>query len=319
MVEIAEPPTGERPIPLEHEPSGWHVLLSGEGPSQPNLYLARTSRRPSLRGLTPQVLDAAIANRQRIQVRSKESVVAVSVPDAEARDDGPLVLERLDERRRIEVAPTVKVQPTAPRVPRSVRVLKRALDVFTASFALALAWPVMLLVAVAIKLESKGPAIFAQERVGAAGKTFTMYKFRSMRSDAEASSGPVWAKANDDRITPLGRFLRKARLDELPQLFNVLRGDMSLVGPRPERPFFIQQLERVVPAYNERLSHCKPGITGWAQINLPYDTSIESVKTKVLYDLAYGAHMYSVWSYLRMELRIILRTFGVLILGKGAH
>ncbi len=315
MVDIVEPPTGEMPIPLEHEPSGWHVLLSGEGESQPNMYLAKTSRRPTLRGLTPQVLDAALAGPRRIQVRPQESVVAVAVPGSAAHE--PLVVER--ESRRIEIAPAVRIHPSAPRVPRSVRWLKRGLDLLAASTALLLAWPVLVLVAIAIKLESKGPAIFAQERAGAGGTTFTMYKFRSMRSDAEAKSGPVWAKANDDRITTLGRFLRKARLDELPQLFNVLRGDMSLVGPRPERPFFIQQLEKVVPAYNERLSHCKPGITGWAQINLPYDTSVESVKTKVLYDLAYGAHMYSIWSYLRMELRIILRTFGVLILGKGAH
>ncbi|MEO1480786.1 MAG: sugar transferase [Myxococcota bacterium] len=304
------------PVPFEHEPSSWHVLMSGEGKPVPNLYLARTSRLPSLRGLTPQKLDAALAERGRIELQPSERVVAVWVRNGESTR----AVEQVREGENgVEVAPSVETEVQTPRVPRSVRLLKRALDVMAASSVLLLTWPVMVLVAIGIKLESKGPAIFSQERIGSGNKPFTMYKFRSMRSDAETASGPVWAKANDNRITPLGRVLRKARLDELPQLFNVLRGDMSLVGPRPERRFFIDQLEKQVPAYNERLSHCKPGITGWAQINLPYDTSIESVKTKVLYDLAYGAHMYSVGEYIRMEARIILRTFGVLIWGKGAH
>ncbi|HVS17196.1 MAG TPA: exopolysaccharide biosynthesis polyprenyl glycosylphosphotransferase, partial [Planctomycetota bacterium] len=143
---------------------------------------------------------------------------------------------------------------------------KRGGDVCISLVGLALAWPVMLLTALAVRLSSRGPVLYTQERVGAEGVPFTLYKFRSMRSDAESSTGPVWAQKDDPRITPVGRFLRRTRLDELPQLFNVLLGDMSLVGPRPERPVFVAELAEQIPYY--ALRHVvKPGVTGWAQIN----------------------------------------------------
>jgi lipopolysaccharide/colanic/teichoic acid biosynthesis glycosyltransferase len=210
-----------------------------------------------------------------------------------------------------------------PPLPFSVRLAKRTFDVAGAGLLLLLAWPFMLASAIAVRLGSPGPAIFHQERVrhDSRGRpvSFQMYKFRSMYVDAEARSGPVWATVDDPRITPVGRFLRKARLDELPQLWNVLRGDMTLVGPRPERPSFVRQLADLIPGYGDRVARCKPGVTGWAQIHCEYDTSVDSVRTKVLYDLAYVAHLYDLRSYLSMELTVALRTVMVMVRGKGAH
>jgi len=210
-----------------------------------------------------------------------------------------------------------------PPLPLSVRGAKRTFDILGSALLLLLTWPFMLASAVAVRLTSPGPAIFRQERVrhDSRGRpiSFQMYKFRSMWVDAEARSGPVWATVADPRITPVGRFLRKARLDELPQLWNVLRGDMTLVGPRPERPSFVTQLAGMIPGYTDRVARCKPGVTGWAQIHCEYDTSIDSVRTKVLYDLAYVAHLYDLRSYLGMEVNVALRTVLVMVKGKGAH
>jgi lipopolysaccharide/colanic/teichoic acid biosynthesis glycosyltransferase/glycosyltransferase involved in cell wall biosynthesis len=210
-----------------------------------------------------------------------------------------------------------------PPLPLSVRGAKRTLDVLGSALLLLVTWPFMLACAVAVKLTSPGPALFQQERVrhDSRGRpvSFRMYKFRSMWVDAEARSGPVWATVADPRITPVGRFLRKARLDELPQLWNVFRGDMTLVGPRPERPSFVKQLSEMIPGYTDRVARCKPGVTGWAQIHCEYDTSVDSVRTKVLYDLAYVAHLYDLRSYLSMEVNVALRTVMVMVRGKGAH
>lgn len=145
-----------------------------------------------------------------------------------------------------------------------------------------------------------------------------MHKFRTMVEDAEALSGPVWAGEMDPRITPIGGFLRKTRLDEVPQFWNVLKGQMSIVGPRPERPHFTSQLQNQIPVYYDRARELKPGITGWAQVRCPYDASIDSVKTKLLYDIAYAAHCYKLTSYLWMELRVMLLTVVVMVTGKGA-
>ena len=184
------------------------------------------------------------------------------------------------------------------------RVLKRILDIAVAVTALIILSPVMLITAVMIKLDSKGPVLYSQERVGLYGKTFFVHKFRSMKQDAEAKCGPVLAAEGDPRIKKLGGFMRATRLDELPQLFNVLKGEMSIVGPRPERPFFVKQFIAQKPEYDYR-HNVKPGITGLAQIAGKYNTSAYD---KLIYDLLY-IQDFSV----KTDLMIMLQTFKVLL------
>jgi lipopolysaccharide/colanic/teichoic acid biosynthesis glycosyltransferase len=164
-----------------------------------------------------------------------------------------------------------------------------------------------------IKLDSHGSVFFRQLRVGAREKQFVLYKFRTMREDAESATGAVWSQKNDPRITRLGRFLRKARLDEIPQLYNVFRGDMSFIGPRPERPEFIEALKELVPYYSER-HFVKPGITGWAQVKYAYGSSIEDTIEKLRYDLFYIKHVS-----LFLDLLIILETIKVVMFGRGGR
>jgi sugar transferase (PEP-CTERM system associated) len=173
--------------------------------------------------------------------------------------------------------------------------------------------PVMLAAAVLVRLSSSGPALFRQQRIGQDGVAFTLYKFRSMYRDAEAVSGAVWAKKDDPRITPVGKWLRRLRLDELPQLFNVLKGDMSIVGPRPERPEFVAELEKRIPFYRQR--HCvKPGITGWAQINHKYGDTIEDTIAKLEYDLYYIKNLAPA-----LDALIMFRTAKVMLLIRGSQ
>jgi exopolysaccharide biosynthesis polyprenyl glycosylphosphotransferase len=188
---------------------------------------------------------------------------------------------------------------------------KRLTDITVSILILTISSPIWIFAAIAIRLNSPGPLVYSQERVGFNGKLFYMHKFRSMYQDAESRTGPVWATSNDPRITSVGKFLRKTRLDEIPQFFDVVRGEMSLVGPRPERPHFVEMLSKEIPLYKRRLS-VKPGITGWAQIKQGYDTSIEDVKSKVRYDLFYIENMS-----FRMDIKILLMTFYVMITGKG--
>jgi len=171
----------------------------------------------------------------------------------------------------------------------------------------------MLVAALCIYLESGGPVLFRQERVGQGGRNFTLFKFRSMRTDAESSGKPVWAKANDDRTTRVGRFIRKVRIDELPQIFNVFRGEMSFVGPRPERQFFVDQLVTQIPFYALRHS-AKPGITGWAQVRYSYGASIDDAIEKLQYDLYYVKN-----HSLFLDIMILLSTVEVVLWGKGAR
>jgi exopolysaccharide biosynthesis polyprenyl glycosylphosphotransferase len=189
--------------------------------------------------------------------------------------------------------------------------LKRALDVLASLLILVVGSPFWLLVVALIKLNSPGPALYGQERLGRNGKPFRIFKFRSMHTDAEKKSGPVWATKQDPRVTAVGRIIRRLHIDEVPQFINVLRGDMSLVGPRPERSFFVEKLSAELPLYKRRLK-VRPGITGWAQVKHKYDESIEDVKVKLKYDLFYIENMS--W---RMDLKILFNTFYVMMMGKG--
>lgn len=189
--------------------------------------------------------------------------------------------------------------------------LKRTLDLGVSGVMLVAGFPVIAAVAVAIRMDSKGPVFLKQQRVGAKGKAFWMYKFRSMKEDAEAKTGPVWAKEDDPRVTPVGRFLRKTHLDELPQLWNVLKGEMSIVGPRPERPHFVSQFRKQIPHYDRR-HFAKPGITGLAQIKRRYDESLADVKKKVRYDVLYIKRMCPL-----LDLKVIALTALAVIFKTG--
>jgi sugar transferase (PEP-CTERM system associated) len=193
------------------------------------------------------------------------------------------------------------------------RLFKRLSDIVLASLGLVLATPLMLLVTAIVKLGSPGPIFFVQERVGQYGHPFVLIKFRSMYTDAEIFSGPVFAQQRDPRIAPLGGWLRRLRLDELPQLFNILSGDMSFVGPRPERDYFVKQFQREIPFYMQRLS-VKPGLTGWAQVNYPYGETIEDTIEKLQLDLYYIKNMS-----LFLDLLILLKTVKTILLMRGSR
>ncbi len=191
--------------------------------------------------------------------------------------------------------------------------VKRVFDIVCATLLCVLAAPLMLIATALIKFESRGPVLYRQERVGRNGATFSIAKFRSMRTDAELDGKPRWASANDDRVTRVGHVMRRLRIDELPQLFNVLRGDMSLVGPRPERPFFVEQLTQEIPFYALRHS-VKPGVTGWAQVRYPYGATVEDSQEKLQYDLYYVKN-----NTLFLDLVVLMETVGVVLTGKGAR
>ena len=198
------------------------------------------------------------------------------------------------------------------RVSRLTRWMKRGIDLTLAVALAIVSAPFMLLTAIAIAIESGFPILYCQERVGENGRPFTLCKFRSMRTDAEKGGTPVWAKDGDDRVTRVGRFIRKTRLDELPQLWNVVRGDMSFVGPRPERPFFVAELAKEIPFYQQRHA-VKPGLTGWAQVKYRYGSSIDDATEKLRYDLYYIKHLSIIF-----DLTIVFDTVKVVLFRKGA-
>ena len=192
-------------------------------------------------------------------------------------------------------------------------VLKRILDVLISLVMLLMALPLLMLTAVAIRVDSKGPILYRQERVGRRGTSFIMYKFRTMRDDAEDEGGPQWAAVRDPRVTRIGSHLRRMRIDELPQIINVLKGEMSFVGPRPERPVFVDTLTQKIPFYAER-HRARPGITGWAQINHPYGASIEDAREKHAYDLYYLKNFSILFDIL-----IVLSTPKAVLIDKGGR
>lgn len=193
------------------------------------------------------------------------------------------------------------------------KLAKRLMDILVSAVFLITVMPVILITAIAIKLESKGPVFYKQERLGLNGRIFRILKFRSMLQDAESHTGPVWSAKDDPRITRVGKFIRLVRIDEIPQMINVLRGEMSLVGPRPERPVFVEQLARDIPYYKRRLK-VRPGITGWAQVKHKYDETLEDVKQKLRYDLFYVENIS-----LKMDIKILFRTILVVLFGKGHY
>ncbi len=188
--------------------------------------------------------------------------------------------------------------------------IKRLMDIVTATAGLVLSAPFWVVVPLLIKLTSRGPVLYRQERLGRESMPFTVLKFRTMRADAEAQTGAVWAGEDDPRITGLGRWLRKLRIDEIPQFINVLQGSMSLVGPRPERPEFVKELSEKIPFYGERLL-VQPGLTGWAQVNFPYTSSIEETRRKLQYDLYYIKHMS-----FPLDSLVLLRTVKIVLFGR---
>jgi len=213
------------------------------------------------------------------------------------------------------------IMPTKNYTLTRVIRIKRLVDIIFAVSLVAVLWPLLILISLLVKVTSPGPIIYRQRRVGIiwrdGTKLFNIYKFRTMRDNAESGTGAVWAAENDSRLTYLGMFLRKSRLDELPQLFNVLKGDMSIVGPRPERPEIVIKLDRLIPYYSERTYGVLPGITGLAQIYQGYDTSIEDVKSKILYDFAYSLSLTKLNKWLTMDFVIVCRTLLIMINGRG--
>ena len=202
---------------------------------------------------------------------------------------------------------------TDTRASRPSAMAKRAFDVVVSLLLLLLTAPLMAATALLIKLESRGPVFYRQQRAGLHGAPFTVLKFRSMSVDAEAGGKPRWAQKQDPRITRMGRFIRPMRIDELPQLLNVLSGEMSMIGPRPERPHFVEQLAEVIPFYGER-SCVKPGLTGWAQVNFPYGASVEDAREKLAYDLYYVKNRSML-----LDLLILLSTVRVVLFREGAR
>ena len=202
-----------------------------------------------------------------------------------------------------------QVEAVTPCAGKGFVFLKRLSDILVSLLVATLGLLPMLIIALCIKIDSRGPVIFKQERLGKDGKSFTMYKFRSMRVDAEAD-GPKWAEKEDDRCTKVGALLRKTRLDELPQFWNILKGEMSLVGPRPERPFFYDEFETYIHGFRNRLV-VRPGLTGWAQVSGGYDLKPEE---KIVYDMEYIANMS-----VRMDLRCMFRTLRLVFTHEGAR
>lgn len=227
-------------------------------------------------------------------------------------EDAATMYERITGKILIDdIKPSWLIFSDGFRASRLTRTMKRGFDILVATIGLILAAPLMALTALAVRLDSPGPVFYCQERVGKNGRPFTLSKFRSMRVDAEQGT-PIWAKDKDDRVTRVGRFIRMTRLDEMPQLWNVLRGDMSCVGPRPERPFFVEQLAAQVPFYNTR-HVVRPGVTGWAQVKYRYGASVEDAREKLRYDLYYIKHQSIMFDF-----TILIDTVKVVLFRQGA-
>jgi sugar transferase (PEP-CTERM system associated) len=221
--------------------------------------------------------------------------------------------ERVTGKIAIEnLKPSWMIFNSGFQVSRSAQFQKRIFSLLVSTVLLVIFSPLMLLLMILIRLDSRGPIFFRQERVGQDGKPFTLWKFRSMSENAEKDTGPVWSTRGDTRVTRVGRVMRRTRMDELPQLFNIFLGDMSMVGPRPERPHFVKELSTMIPFYH--LRHVvKPGVTGWAQINYEYGSSVRDAVEKLQYDLFYVKHM----SWL-LDSAIVIETIKTVLVRRGS-
>ena len=256
------------------------------------------------------ILLAGTGDCPQTYYRELVSVRAMGVPI----EDCHSFYERLSSKIAvIDLSPEWIALSHGFRRDRSILAAKRIVDVIVSFVGLVLAAPVALITAIAIRLESPGPIFYRQERVGQNERPFTLIKFRSMAENAEAKLGPVWAVENDPRVTRVGAIIRKLRIDEIPQMLNVLKGEMSFVGPRPERVFFVERLKETIPYYDLRHS-VKPGITGWAQISYRYGDSEQDAVEKLQYDLYYIKHMSPVF-----DLQIIFESLKVILFGSGAR
>lgn len=240
-----------------------------------------------------------------------EIVDRIDIPDVSVKilPDFYQMIIGLNQTNQIFGLPLIEVMPDP--MPSWEKFTKDVMDIAISLFILLITLPVTLSVSILIKLTSSGAVIYKQKRVGLYGREFSIYKFRTMYDDAERDTGPVWASKEDPRITPVGFWLRKLRLDEIPQFFNVIKGDMSLVGPRPERPFFVEEFKKKIPLYTRR-QRVKPGITGWAQVKWKYDSTIEDVREKTKYDLFYVENMS-----LSMDMKILINTIITILTGRG--
>jgi sugar transferase (PEP-CTERM system associated) len=241
-----------------------------------------------------------------LDVRLQSGVLFDHLASVYEEYTGKIALENL--------RPSWLIFSTGFRKGRALMAAKRTFDLFASVTGLVLASPLMAVTAIMMKIDApKDPLFYHQDRVGLNGRIFTIHKFRTMRTDAEAGTGPVWSTANDTRVTRVGRFMRKTRLDEIPQLWNVLVGDMSLIGPRPERPAFVEKLTEQIPYYGQR-HVIKPGVTGWAQVRYSYGASVEDAIEKMQYDLYYVKNLS-----LMFDVVIALETIKTVVLRRGAR
>ena len=266
----------------------------------------------ALRAPTPQIDRVIVAMEDRRGLMPIRELLELRLSGV-VIENSNLVMERLLGRLPLDgLNPSALIFTDGFKIRASQQILRRLVSVSVAFIALLICLPFIPFIVLAVRLSSPGPIIFSQKRVGLQGQLFNVFKFRTMRQDAEAN-GAVWAARNDPRVTPLGGFMRKTRLDEIPQLWNVLRGDMGFVGPRPERPEFVQWLTKEIPFYDLR-HMIRPGITGWAQVRYQYGASLEETKRKLEYDLYYLKHLS-----LGLDLLILFETIKTIILRRGAQ
>ena len=305
---------------LERSNAGFFIV--GFADDKPEL-VGRSLINPSVIGLTDdlanlveshQVDRIVVAVEDRRGNLPTEELLNLSLSGRVAVEDCARYYERLTGKISTEMLrPSWLIFSRGARYTDLGHHVRRLLNTALATVGFLLSLPLMILVAIAVKLDSRGPIFYTQERVGRNGKSFKIIKFRSMRVDAEETSGPIWAEQGDPRVTRVGRIIRKLRFDELPQFLNVVRGDMNFVGPRPERPMFVDQLTAMIPYYSQR-HLIKPGLSGWAQIKYPYGSSVADAIEKLRYDLFYVKNQS-----LLLDAIIIFETAKIVLFGRGAR